>query len=344
MNSLDLLRYTLARQFLLTQAGRMEVVSELCGLQAQFANNSRYSLLLRANDFSEATWDTGLIKIWTHRNTMHLIRADELGLYLSAKDAAGPFTESFWGIPVEVKPFWAHFLCEQIANGIAEREALKDACRRRGMDEALVGKVFNGWGGLLKEMSDRGMIAYAPGTQKRFILPPKPQWMDRDEARTLLVRRYFTHYGPATAEDCAAFFGYPWRELRPLLRQILPSLQEQDGYYYTGELAPVSVPRCLYLTGFDPLIMGYKNRDRLFKPRDRRMVINEAGIVFPTILYRNQLRARWKKTPGRLTITPFYPLSNTAQDAMATTGRRLFNDRSLQIEFTKPLQALEKGE
>ncbi len=73
MTRKELLLYTLQNQFLLEKAVRREVISGLCGLQAQFANNPRESLRIRAGDFSETAWNNGLLKIWTHRNTIHVV-------------------------------------------------------------------------------------------------------------------------------------------------------------------------------------------------------------------------------------------------------------------------------
>ena len=91
-----LLYWRLRNQFLLSKAGRMEVASKLLGLQAQFANNPKYALQIRASDFSEAAWSENLVKTWSLRHTLHLIPQDELGLYLSARGGGGAWTD-MWG-------------------------------------------------------------------------------------------------------------------------------------------------------------------------------------------------------------------------------------------------------
>lgn len=337
----ELLLYALQNQYLLEKGTKRDVLTGLCGLQAQFANNPRYALRIRARDFAEESWSEGLVKVWTHRNTIHVVRAEELGLYLSAKDAHGPWTESWWGIPAEVKPRWCVFIREKVAAGISEREALKQACRRAGMEEELVKRVFHGWGGLIKEMSDRGLIAYCGGTEKRFVLPEEPVWMGRDEARLCLMERYFTHYGPATLEDCAAFLGYRITEVRDLLRRApLPlktvACQGKD-YYYLGDLyAGRALPACVYLAGFDQLLLGYRDRTRFLAPEDRILAVNQAGIAYPGILLHGRLRARWKKEPGKLRITPFYPLSAAAQRLAEAGGRRLFAKEKLEVTWETP--------
>lgn len=341
MDQKELLLHTLQNQYLLSKGNKRDILSGLCGLQAQFANNPRYSLRIRARDFSEENWSKGLLKIWTHRNTIHVIREDELGLFLSAKGHHLPWGESWWGIPVKVKPYWASFIREKISDGINEREALKRECRRAGMDDELVKRVFHGWGGLIKEMADRGLIAYCPGTEKRFLLPDEPVWMEKDEARLVMLQRYFERFGPATKEDCAAFTGYRITEIRELLRQGKLPLNsvECNGitYFYLGKLdAGHPLPPCIYLSGFDQLVMGYKDRSRFLNPLDKTLATNQAGIVYPGILLEGRLCARWKKEPGKLLITPYRALSPTARQYVVEGGRKLFADEKLEVTFLAP--------
>lgn len=348
MTRQELLRATLGAHFLLERGSRLDVLCGLCGLQAQFAANPAYALRIRAHDFDAQTWGAGLVKVWTLRGTIHVVRADELGLHLSARDRGGPWRENrWWDIPVEIKPRWADFICACVADGIDGRDELKEACRGAGMDEELLGRVFNGWGGLLKDMSDRGMIAYRPGIEKRFMLPPPVEWMGREEARLEVMRRYFAHFGPATPQDFAAFTGWGLTEVRTLLRRGGLPLREVScegaSYLCLGEPAPElarGLPRCVFLAGFDQLVLGYKDRSRFMDAADARLVTNAAGIVFPTVMLRGRLRARWKKEAGRVVVTPFRPLSATDQQAVAARARRLFSDeRGLQVVFLPPLRA-----
>lgn len=332
----ELLALSLSGLHLLKKADRRTVVSSLGGLQAQFAMNPRESLRIRARDFDENRWSDGLVKLWTFRNTLHAVNADEAGLYLSAKGENGDWDDG-WGIPRRVKPYWSRFLLEQVRSGVGEREALKEACRRRGMDEDSLSTIFHGWGGLLKEMADRGMIAYEGGTGKRFVALTDVAWLPREEALRTLMARYFRHYGPATLTDCATFMGLPMTQARPLFQKLLPQLTawtcEGKTYYTLGEPAACSLPPCLFLAGFDPLIMGYKDRSRFLDPADKTQVMTNTGICFPTVLVRGRLRARWKVTGKTLRITAFAPLTPADRERIEARGRRLFAGRDLSVVF-----------
>ena len=82
----------------LNRAPGMEVVRDVCGLQAQFSRNPPLALRLRASDYDPARWSDGLVKVWAQRGTIHVVRADELGLFLSAAGQGGAFRDGWWGI------------------------------------------------------------------------------------------------------------------------------------------------------------------------------------------------------------------------------------------------------
>ncbi len=341
----ELLLCSLNRQYLLEKGERMQVVGELLGLQAQFAQNPGYALRIRAKDFEPQSWEQGLVKIWSHRGTIHVARQDQLGLLLSARGANRQWVDGRWGLSAAIQARWAAFLLEQAAQGVERREELKQACRQAGMVEDLLEKVFYGWGGLLKEMCDRGMLVYHSGMEKRFILPGPIRWIDQKEARLAVLERYFQTYGPATLADCAAFTGWKSSEIRRLAGELTLEHIRCDGtiYWYLGGLNPTGrLPSCLFLAGFDQLILGYRDRSRLIDRRDLNKVTNIAGIVYPVVLLRGRVRARWKKAPGRLFVEPFRPLSQRDQQSVAAKGRKLFGEEEIAVEFLPPLEEKQK--
>lgn len=333
----ELLYFSLKHQYLLTKTDKATVVSNLCGLQAQFANNPKYALQIRASDFNESDWGAGLIKVWSFRGTLHAVRRDELGLFLSARGVEDAWDDS-WGIKKEIKPYWAERIYDWIGEGITSREALKDQCRAHGMEEELVKSVFHGWGGLIREMCNRGMIAYDIGTAKQFVICNNVQFMDQDEARIRLLKKYFSAFSPATLIDCAAFMGYKKSELLRLIELAGMPLQRiiSDGteYFYLNDLSgDGKIPDCLFLAGFDQLILGYRNRSRFMEDKNKRNVTTNTGIVFPTILLKGQLQAKWKKDKAKLLVTPFSTLSKRDKALITAKAKELFGNEVKDIAF-----------
>lgn len=330
INKKELLYYSLKNQYLLEKTDKAAVVSDLCGLQAQFANNPKYALRIRANDFSETGWGDGLLKLWTFRGTLHAVKTDEIGLFLSARGIPRDWDTPSWGLTKDEKTYWSRFICECISDGINGREELKGKCREKGMEEDIIEKVFYGWGGLLREMSDNGMIAYDIGTAKRFVICTNIKFIDRSEARAAFIKRYFNAFGPATIEDCAYFTGYSKREILRLIEEYSIQLKtvtcEGIEYYYIKDLSgDCRIPECIFLSGFDQLVLGFKDRSRFMNAADKGKVITISGIIHPTILLGGKLQAKWKKDGSKLLITPFGELSKRRRDLITSKGKKLFS-------------------
>src|SRR5262245_39791614 len=93
------LSWRVRRQHLAQRAPRdaaTGVVSDLCGLHAQRTASAERTLWARVDGLerdavSQALWDERtLLKTWAQRGTLHLLRADELGLWVGAQSALKP--------------------------------------------------------------------------------------------------------------------------------------------------------------------------------------------------------------------------------------------------------------
>ncbi len=325
---------------LLDKADTHTVVSDLMGLQAQFANYPKASLKIRASDYEEQDPFRGLVKIWSHRGTMHLVPEDELGLHLSAYDNGGPFVEGYWGISRADAERWAPFIQDEIRRGNNTRDGLKAACANAGMGEELLHRAFYGWGGLIREMVTRGLIVCGTGTQKEYFIPNTVTWMERDEARRVFLRRYFEHYCPATVSDCRYFFGN-WKkaDMDPLLNELLPELVctviAGKKYYSLHEpVTDADLPACVLVPGFDQLILGYKDRDRMIDSCFLKELTNISGIVSPSILIRGRIRARWKLAGREVLVTSFDKRMKKDETVIRRKVKEVFGKQVKSVIFT----------
>lgn len=210
----ELLLYnSLKNLHLLEKTAKYDAVHDLLGLQAQFSNNPKISLMIRCSDFTNDKWDEGLVKIWSHRSTMYVINDDDLMIYLSANNRFNEFEDGEWGITKEEHEIWSNVLLKEIAKGNNTRDGLKQACINLGIESELLKKVFNGWGGLLKEMTNKGLITCCTGTGKQYKLNDQRGFLDVNVARKKLVEQYFKSFGPATIEDCLYFLDHGKKEM-----------------------------------------------------------------------------------------------------------------------------------
>jgi hypothetical protein len=162
--------------------------------------------------------------------------------------------------------------------------------------------------------------------------------MERDEARAVLLRRYFKGFGPATMEDCAYFTGWKKREIQNVIEKydirLNSVLCENKEYFFADSLPDIGKPpACLFLAGFDQLLMGYRDRSRLMDERYKADVTTNTGIVHPTILLNGRIQAKWKKSGRTLTVTPFREISQKDRIKIARHGKNLFHGDVIEVAF-----------
>ena len=323
----------LTGQHLLTPTDTQTVIKDLCGVQAQFLSHALHGLSIRC---AEVNTD-GLVKSWTNRGTMHLFSVDDLPLFLceGRTHFLRPVDtmESDAYISADRKAYFADLIIDAVSQGIDEREALKAVCEKAGMTESESQSLFDPWGGTIRALCETGRICHKVQEKKAYQLCPTFEPMAEEPARIELARRYFTHFGPATIKDAAYFFGTTQTKVKSWLKQLPVSETSLDGNSYfciDNGLPAKELPACLFLAGFDQLMLGYEKTESLFLPREHmRDIFNLAGIVRPAILVNGTIVGWWNLKNRKLKITLFSPAD---QKLISETASRLWTDLK-QIEY-----------
>ena len=316
MTEEELKIHHLAGHHLLAPVDGKTVVRDLCGVQAQFFSNAVHAVKIRGGALE--TDPAGYIKSWTVRGTMHVFAAEDLSLFLHRdRDhflRPRDTLETDECISRERKRYFADVIVEQIAAGAKTREALRQVCFDRGMTEREAESVFDPWGGTVRALCEAGVMAYEAGEKKIFRLCQAFEPMEREAARLEMARRYFTHYGPATVKDAAYFFAAKQAEVKSWLSRLPVTAAEYGGRTYysidSGENCGYDIPECIFLAGFDPLMLGYEKRESVYLPPEHlRKIFSLAGIVSPALLLRGNVAGKWKRTGKKVTVTPFESLT-----------------------------------
>ena len=106
---------------------------------------------------------------------------------------------------------------------------------------------------------------------------------------------------------------------------------ECDGktYYYidNGKNYNKEMPDCLFLAGFDQLMLGYEKKESLYLPQEHlRKIFNLAGIVMPALMINGQIAGKWKLKNGKLTVEVFDKISEKEQKVIKEKAEILGND------------------
>ena len=323
----------LAGQHLLIPADTQTVAKDLCGVQAQFLSHALHGLSIRCTDVNTDR----LVKSWTNRGTMHLFSVDDLPLFLH--EGRSHFLrpvdtlEADAFISADRKAYFADLIVDAVSQGIDEREALKIVCEQAGMTESESQSLFDPWGGTIRALCEAGRICHKVQEKKAYQLCPAFVPMAEEPARLELARRYFMHFGPATVKDAAYFFGTTQTKVKSWLKQLPVTETSLDGkpYFYIDTGLPAGeLPACLFLAGFDQLMLGYEKTESLFLPKEHmRDIFNLAGIVRPAILVNGTVVGWWNLKNRKLKITLFSPAD---KKLISDTTTRLRSDLK-QIEY-----------
>ena len=340
----ELKRIRLYRQHLTDRADKQTVVKDLCGLQCQFMTYAYHSLRIRCSEtLDPKTFGDGLVKNWTLRGTVHVFSKDDLplfrydvGTYKSDEWDDTTYNGTLW-ISGERKRCFAKLICDLVSAGTDTREELRSECRSAGMTGAEESYVFNGWGGLLRPLCERGFLTYKVQEKKAFALSPDYVPMNKDGAKREQMKRYLEHIAPATVRDISYFLGYSQTEVKKILETLPIDNLNVDGtdYFYMGELPDdcPDIPDCVFLSGFDQLLLGYEKKDSIFLPPEHlRGIFTLTGIVLPALLINGTVAGRWKRSGRKIEITPFRKLLKREMKTIGSCALKLWGKNTV-IEF-----------
>lgn len=330
-------------QHLIKKTDKLTAVRDLCGVQAQLMSNAIHSLRIRCHDFNEKTLAEGLIKNWTLRGTVHVFAESDLALFKHCDNGRIYRSEDFdgyvrtdgskrpWTLTPERQRYFSRLILKAIENDAKTRDELKKLCRENGMNAIEEGSMFDPWGGGIRDLCERGFMNYAVQEKKAYI--PSPAFTPIPEAKANLeiARRYFTHIAPATIHDAMYFFHATAAQVKAWLSDlpVRSFLCEGKTYYYmeTDFDYENTIPDCIFLAGFDPLMLSYQKKESLYlKEEHIRKIFNLAGIVMPAVLLRGEVVGKWKKTGSKLLITLFETVSSKDKEMMEYHANMLWHE------------------
>jgi len=349
------LAWRLRRQHLAARAPRdaaLRVVREVAGLHAQLTSSAELTLWARVEGLEpgaveRALWETRtLVKTWAMRGTLHLLAADELGLWVAAQSALRPRYEvPSWlrhhGLTREQAEAMVAAIPAALEGRILTREALADEVGRRTGIAGLDGKLRGGFGDLLKPAAFRGDLCFAPsdGRNVRFARPA--DWLDGgwarvdvDEAVRTVARRYLSAYGPGTRETFARWFGIAsaaqaGRWLASLGDEAVeveleggPMIMLAADVPEVEAAAPEGVVRLL--PAFDHYVVAApRDVEAVLAAAARARVYRPQGWLSPVLLVDGVMAGVWSHEREAVEISPFERMPAWVRRGVAAEAARL---------------------
>ena len=332
----------MTNQYLMEPAQKLQVVQNLCGVQAQFITNALHSLKIRCSDYDEATVAEGLVKNWTVRGTVHVFAEADLPLFIHCNNGADYRKNEWngysfwnqrdkWALTPERQRFLSEVIFKALEKESYTREEMKEICRNEGMTEPEENSMFDQWGGGIRELCERGFMNYVVQEKKAFCLAPEFVPIPEEEAKLEIARRYFANFGPATIHDAMYFFHTSATQVKLWMKKlpIIETKCEGKTFYYieNGKRYSGEMPKCVFLAGFDQLMLGYEKKESLYLPQEYlRKIFNLAGIIMSALLINGQVAGKWKMKNGKLSIELFQKINKQEEKIIKENAEILWND------------------
>lgn len=313
----------LQKQGLLAPQSAQRICQNLNGLQAQFQPYVHIGFRNRmtAEDFHEGSWQEELTRQWSIRRTVHAYLKSEIPLYIhEGRMASTDYLQTVGrdDFSPQTKQKYHRLILEALEQAPMTREELKILCRAEKMTQEEEKQVFNAWGGLFRYMVERGEVYQEYGA-KRFHLLTDFQPLSREKAELEIARRYFSGFGPVSLADARYYFKENKSTVLDWMKQLDLKTLEVAGEerFYLGKLEEAEVPDCLFIAGFDQLLLGYeKKANPFFEPKHIRQIYTLTGIVKPVVFYKGRLVATWRRDKGKIEVTLFEDLTRQEQQEL----------------------------
>ena len=126
--------------------------------------------------------------------------------------------------------------------------------------------------------------------------------LDGVTARSRLLRRWLTTYGPGTEADLRWWTGWPLRDVRKALGSLDTTEVEVDSgpaFMLSQDLAATQPqePWANLLPSLDPTVMGWRDRGWYLGTHSRRL-FDRNGNAGPTVWWNGRVVGGWAHMPG----------------------------------------------
>ncbi|MBD0282490.1 MAG: AlkZ family DNA glycosylase [Thermoleophilaceae bacterium] len=332
------LAWRMDRHYLVERARPAEmrrVVARICGLHAQVMSSAELTLWARVSKLEReavqsALWEERtLVKLWAMRGTLHLLPAEELGMWLAGLGTNRHFLKPVWLRNFDITREELEQLIEAVGSALdgqllTRAELAAEVARATG-SESLGERLRQSWGAYLKPASFRGRLCFGPGegqlvrfTRPASWLPGGMEPVDPDDALREITRRYLGAFAPATREDLGRWWGVSpaqaGRMLAVLGDEAVNVDVEGEACWMLADHAaeaaramPANVARLL--PGFDQWTIGAsRSSPAQLDPEHKARVYRPQGWISPVLLVNGRMEGVWRhERKGRRLLVELEP-------------------------------------
>lgn len=360
VNSWRLSRHHLAKR---ARKGEIEkVVSDLCGVQAQVLSYATLAIWARVDgitmqDVQDALWKhRSLVKTWCMRGTLHLISASELPVYVAARKTT-MVVKPDWLTPeidVEERKRIVRAIREALDGQILTREQLaNEVVERLGISASVRKHLLSGWGNLLQPAAEHGYLCFGPSEGSKVTFVRSDEWIggwdepSGREAWKILLRRFFSTYGPANHGDVGHWWGLRPDKAKNMMDYIADELAEVEFEGGKRWVLREDVERIVemdrirsvnLLPSWDCYVMFYHPRELFVSQNHRARIFTKLQGNKPVLLIDGVAGGVWeqrrKSNLTKMRVRPFSNLSSARKQLVKDEAASLGEFMGTKVEVT----------
>ncbi len=345
--------------------GVAQLLRDVCGVQAQEPSAAVLAVWARSGGLVASqvehaqVGERSVVRTWCMRGTLHLLAAEDLSWLLPllgpvfVRKSRRRYAEL--GLTEEIFAEATRAIQRTLGNaGPLTRAELARQLAEEGVPTEGQAAYH-----LLRHAGLEGLVCFGPDRAGEPTYVLLEDWvevcggMEVDAARAELARRYLAAYGPASPEDFASWSGLSVSEARAGFETVLDELMEVDmdgstAWNPKSRAVWLDEPRrgevvVRLLPGFDPYLLGYRNRDLTVPGRYAKRIHPGGGVLRPTLLVDGQAAGTWKQKRRGVglvvTVEPFESLGRKVIHALEDEVRDLgrFLEVNATLSVAKPV-------
>ena len=331
VNAFRLTRHHLAGP---QRSNLLDVISDVCGIQAQIMASAHLSLnarlpnLTRDEIRSALNEKRTLIKTHCMRQTLHLLPSAQYATYISANKKTRIKQVRNVMDRFKITDREADQLLRALMDALAEtplgQKALRTAVRPQ------VSKKVRAWmdkvWGIVRPAVVEGLVCYGPddGNEITYVRTedwlPKQKSIDAESAQRFLLRAYLRAYGPATARDFAFWSGISMKEVAAAWKSIEEEfaeieLEDRKAFILREDLrelraSSLEKPNLRLLANFDVFLLAHAEKSHMVHDRHYKLIYRNQGWISPVILLDGRVVGMWSyKVAGKKLAVALKPFS-----------------------------------
>jgi DNA glycosylase AlkZ-like len=341
----------------------VETVTRAAGIQAQVMSAAELAICSRVEtrrpeDVRSALWqERTLVKTWAMRGTLHLLAANDLPLFVAARNSCADLRGwrdyfTYYGFSAEQHDRYLAAIPHVLTHGPLTRQQLAEAvAKETGVSGFRDLILSSGWGSPLKLSAYRGDLCFGPSQGQSVTFAHPGAWLGAEYAQRTrqaiepeaalqaIARRYLQDYGPATAQDFARWW-QPGGGVTPA-RRLFQSLDEElvevevegwRAFALRASLEPmrrmVNSEAVRLLPLFDAYTIGApRDCESLLAAAHKSLVFRAQGWVSAVVVAHGSIQGVWRHKAQRsrlvISVQLFRSPTATIRKGIAAEVERL---------------------